>query len=129
MFGKKDKDKGKESETRAPQLLLTTGSQIAGYRVKQTLGLIYGLTVRTRGIGGKFLASLRGIAGGEMGSFVKLAEELRSEALQRLNEVAYQHGANAVIDIRFDSNDMSTGDQFSGTEMCAYGTAVIVEQV
>ncbi|MHA2059746.1 MAG: heavy metal-binding domain-containing protein, partial [Candidatus Ranarchaeia archaeon] len=71
MCGKKD-DPPAES---LPRLLLTTGSTIAGYRIKQTIGLVYGLTVRTRGIGGKFLASLRGLAGGEMGSFVKLAEE------------------------------------------------------
>ncbi|MHA2407048.1 MAG: heavy metal-binding domain-containing protein [Candidatus Ranarchaeia archaeon] len=125
MCGKKD-DKTKE---KLPRLLLATGSQISGYRVSKTIGLIYGLTVRTRGLGGKFLASLRGLAGGEMGSFVDLAHELRGEALERLNEVAHQHGANAVIDVRFDSNDMSTGDQFSGTEMCAYGTAVVVEPV
>jgi uncharacterized protein YbjQ (UPF0145 family) len=125
MCGKKDKSPAEA----LPRLLLTTGSAIAGYRIKQTIGLVYGLTVRTRGIGGKFLASLRGLAGGEMGSFVKLAEELRGEALERLNEKAHQYGANAVIDVRYDSNDMSTGDQFSGTEMCAYGTAVIVEQV
>ena len=121
MCGKKDE------VSDLPRLLLTTGSVIQGYKVRKTIGMVYGLTVRTRGIGGKFLASLRGIAGGEMGSFVELAHELRGEALERLNEAAHQVGANAVIEVRFDSNDMSTGDQFSGTEVCAYGTAVVVE--
>ena len=118
----------KEEQPSAPQLLMTTQSDIPGYRISRVIGFVYGVTVRTRGIGGKFMASLRGLVGGEMGSFVDLANEIRGQALLRLNEVAYQRGANAVIGVRFDSNDMSTGDQFSGTEVCAYGTAVVAEQ-
>ncbi len=123
------KKKDEEPEFQGPQLLMSTGEQIPGYRVKQILGLAYGITVRTRGIGGKFMASLRGIVGGEVGSFVELADEIRGQALMRLNQKVYHMGGNAIIGVRFDSNDMSTGDQFSGTEMCAYGTAIIVEPI
>ena len=119
--------KNQEKSFSAPQLLMTTESDIPGYRISRVIGLVYGITVRTRGMGGKIMASLRGLVGGEMGSFVDLMNEIRGQALLRLNEVAYQRGANAVIGVRFDSNDMSTGDQFSGTEVCAYGTAVVAE--
>ncbi|MHA1917076.1 MAG: heavy metal-binding domain-containing protein [Candidatus Ranarchaeia archaeon] len=120
------KDENEQSDV--PQLLLTTNETIPGYEITKVIGLVYGVTVRTRGIGGKFLAGLRGIVGGEMGSFVELANELRTQALNKLNSSAYNRGANAVIGVRYDSNDMSTGDQFSGTEVCAYGTAVIVRK-
>ncbi|MHA1860678.1 MAG: heavy metal-binding domain-containing protein [Candidatus Ranarchaeia archaeon] len=121
---------GKESQEQSiPLLLMTTNMDIPGYRIRKIIGLVYGVTVRTRGIGGKIMASLRGLVGGEMGSFVELANETRNQALMRLNEAAYRRGANAIIGVRFDSNDMSTGDQFSGTEVCAYGTAVVVEAV
>ncbi len=121
--------RNEESEFTAPQLLMTTQSEIPGHRIQQVIGLVYGITVRTRGVGGKIMASLRGLVGGEMGAFVELANEIREQAVLRLNEVAYQRGANAIVGIRFDSNDMSTSDQFSGTEVCAYGTAVVVDPI
>lgn len=121
--------KDKDEAFTAPSLLMTTQAEIPGYRITRVIGLVYGITVRTRGLGGKIMASLRGLVGGEMGSFVELANEIRGQAILRLNELAYQRGANAVIGVRFDSNDMSTGDEFSGTEVCAYGTAVVVEAV
>ena len=116
-----------DPEFTVPQLLMTTQAEIPGFNIRRVIGLVYGTTVRTRGVGGKIMASLRGLVGGEMGAFVDLANEIREQALVRLNEVAHQRGANAIVGVRFDSNDMSTGDQFSGTEVCAYSTAVVVD--
>jgi uncharacterized protein YbjQ (UPF0145 family) len=109
----------------AQQLLLLTANYAAGYRVDKVLGLVYGITVRSRGIGGNIVAGLRTIAGGEIREYTELAQQSRQEALDRLSEQARGMGANAVLSVMFDSDEMAS----SMEEIIAFGTAVIISPV
>ena len=104
-------------------MIVVTTENVPGYRVRQILGPTFGLTVRSRGIGGNFAASLRSITGGEVSSYVKLLEDARRQALDRLVQSATAMGANAVVMFRYDSSEI--GQTMS--EIVAYGTAVVVE--
>ena len=104
-------------------MIIVTTENISGYRVSHVLGQVFGLTVRTRGVGGNVAAALRGLAGGEVRSYTKLLEDARRQAIDRLVESATAAGANAVVMMRFDSSEI--GQTMS--EIVAYGTAVIVE--
>jgi uncharacterized protein YbjQ (UPF0145 family) len=104
-------------------VIVTTTENIPGYRVTQTLGLIFGLTVRSRGVGGNVAAGLKSLVGGEIRSYTKLLEDARREAIDRLVESATAAGANAVTMMRFDSSEM--GQTMS--EIVAYGTGVVVQ--
>jgi uncharacterized protein YbjQ (UPF0145 family) len=104
-------------------VIVVTTENVPGYRVRQILGPTFGLTVRSRGIGGNFAASLRSITGGEVSSYVKLLEDARRQALDRLVQSATAMGANAVVMFRYDSSEI--GQTMS--EIVAYGTAVVVE--
>ena len=104
-------------------MIVTTTENIPGMRVTRVLGQMFGLTVRTRGVGGNIAAQFRGLAGGEVKSYTKLLEDARREAVDRLVQSATAAGANAVVMMRFDSSEM--GQTMS--EIVAYGTAVVVE--
>ena len=104
-------------------MIVTTTENIPGMRVTRVIGEMFGLTVRTRGVGGNLAAGLRSLAGGEVKSYTKLLEDARREAIDRLVESATAAGANAVVMMRFDSSEM--GQTMS--EIVAYGTAVVVE--
>jgi uncharacterized protein YbjQ (UPF0145 family) len=104
-------------------MIVTTTENIPGMRVTGVIGQMFGLTVRTRGVGGNIAAGLRGLAGGEVKSYTKLLEDARREAVDRLVQSATAAGANAVVMMRFDSSEM--GQTMS--EIVAYGTAVVVE--
>lgn len=104
-------------------MIVTTTENIPGTRVVKTLGQVFGLTVRSRGIGGNIAAGLKSLAGGEIGSYVKLNEDSRRQALDRMVQNASAMGANAVTMMRFDSTEMGK----SMSEIVAYGTAQIVE--
>jgi uncharacterized protein YbjQ (UPF0145 family) len=104
-------------------MLVATTERVAGQRVKQTLGQVFGVVVRSRGLGGNILASLRSIAGGEIHEYTQLLEETRRQAVDRLVRNATAMGANAVLMMRFDSSEI--GQYMS--EIVAYGTAAIVE--
>jgi uncharacterized protein YbjQ (UPF0145 family) len=104
-------------------MLVATTEKVAGYRTKQTLGQTFGVVVRSRGIGGNIVASLRSIVGGEIHEYTQLLEETRKQAIDRLVRNATSMGANAVVMMRFDSSEI--GQAMS--EIVAYGTAVIVE--
>lgn len=106
-------------------MIVCTTENIPGYRVTQALGQVFGLTVRTRGLGGNIAAGLRSIVGGEVKSYVKLLEDARRQAVDRLVENATAGGANAVVMMRFDSSEIGQ----SMSEIVAYGTAVIVQPV
>lgn len=106
-------------------MLVATTENIAGYRVKQTLGQVFGLVVRSRGLGGNIIASLRTIVGGEIHEYTQLLEETRKQALDRMVRNATVMGANAVLMMRFDSSEIGQ----SMSEIVAYGTAAIVEPV
>ena len=96
-----------------------------GYNlVVETKGFIYGLTVRSRGVGGQFGAGIKSIFGGEITQYVTMMEESRDEALKRAIDHAKELGANGIVAIRFDSNEISDVMQ----EILVYGTAVVVEK-
>jgi uncharacterized protein YbjQ (UPF0145 family) len=104
-------------------VIVTTSENVSGYRPSRVLGLVFGLTVRSRGVGGNMAAGLKSLVGGEIRSYTKLLEDARREAVDRLVENATAMGANAVVMMRFDSSEM--GQTMS--EIVAYGTAVVVE--
>jgi uncharacterized protein YbjQ (UPF0145 family) len=103
-------------------ILLITANYASGYKVDKVLGMVYGITVRSRGIGGNLVAGLRTIAGGEIREYTQLAQVARQEALDRLSEHARGMGANAVLSVMFDSTEMAQ----SMEEIIAFGTAVVV---
>lgn len=104
-------------------MIVATTEKVAGYRTTKTLGQVFGVVVRSRGLGGNILAGLRSIAGGEIHEYTQLLEETRRQAVDRLVKNATIMGANAVIMMRFDSSEI--GQYMS--EIVAYGTAAIVE--
>ena len=103
-------------------MIIATTPFIAGYRVTETKGQVFGLVVRSRGLGGNFVAGLRSIVGGEIHEYTSLLEDTRRQALDRLVRNATVVGANAIISMRFDSSEL--GGTMS--EIVAYGTAVVV---
>jgi uncharacterized protein YbjQ (UPF0145 family) len=102
-------------------IIATTGT-IAGYRVTQTLGQVFGVVVRSRGLGGNIMAGLRSLGGGEIKEYTELLEEARRHAIDRMVENATTMGANAVVRMQFDSSEI--GQTMS--EIVAYGTAVVI---
>ncbi|MEN6291465.1 MAG: heavy metal-binding domain-containing protein [Methanobacterium sp.] len=106
------------------EFIVVSSNYVPGYKAVKTHGFVYGLTVRSRGLGGQIGAGLRSMFGGEIKEYVKMMEDTRDEALRRMVRHAQSMGANAVISVRFDSNDISDVMQ----EILAYGTAVTVEK-
>jgi uncharacterized protein YbjQ (UPF0145 family) len=104
-------------------LIVTTTENIPEARVVKTLGQVFGLTVRSRSLGGNIAALLKSLVGGEVRSYVKLNEDARRQALDRMVQNAAAMGANAVTMMRFDSTEMGR----SMSEIVAYGTARVVE--
>src|SRR5713226_9550664 len=104
---------------------VTTSNDLSGYRIVRTLGLVRGITVRSRSIFGTVGASLQTLIGGNISLFTELCEKTREEALDLMLQHAAQRGANAVIAMRYDANEVMQGV----TEVLAYGTAVQVEHV
>jgi uncharacterized protein YbjQ (UPF0145 family) len=104
-------------------MLVTTTENIAGRRVRRSLGQVFGVVVRSRGLGGNILASLRSLVGGEIHEYTQLLEEARRQALDRMVRNATAMGADAVVMMRFDSSEI--GQTMS--EIVAYGTAVVLE--
>lgn len=103
--------------------MMVTTPYLPGYKVKKVLGVASGLTARTRGFGGKFVAGFQSLAGGEVTAFTVEMEKARIEALQRLKENTARLGANAVVGV-----DVETTEIFQGTVLVsATGTAVILE--
>ncbi|WP_421998867.1 heavy metal-binding domain-containing protein [Reyranella sp.] len=106
-------------------MIIVTTESIAGHRTVTTLGQVFGVVVRSRGIGGNIVASLRSIVGGEIHEYTQLLEEARRHATDRMVANATAMGANAVLMMRFDSSEI--GEMMS--EIVAYGTAAVVEPV
>ena len=104
-------------------MIVTTTENIPEARVVKTIGQVFGLTVRSRSLGGNIAAALKGLVGGEIGSYVKLNEDSRRQALDRMVNNAAAMGANAVTMMRFDSTEMGR----SMSEIVAYGTARVIE--
>ncbi|WP_200173515.1 YbjQ family protein [Tomitella cavernea] len=106
-------------------MIIVTTNDVPGARITRTIGECFGLTVRSRHVGSNLGAGLKSLAGGELKGITKLLHEAREEALARLSEEAEKRGANAVVAFRFETNEYES----SGVEVCAYGTAVVVEAV
>jgi uncharacterized protein YbjQ (UPF0145 family) len=104
--------------------MITTAFDLPGYRVVKTLGLVRGVTVRSRSILGTIGASLETLIGGNITLFEEMCEKTREEALELMIQHAAEHGANAVIGVRYDATEVMQGV----TEVLAYGTAVQVER-
>ena len=105
-------------------MLIVTTNDAPGYRVVRTLGLVRGITVRSRNAISDMVGGLQSMLGGRVETYVRLAETSRAEALQEMVEHARAMGANAVIAMRYEANEIMEGV----TEVLAYGTAVVVEQ-
>jgi uncharacterized protein YbjQ (UPF0145 family) len=104
--------------------LVTTAFSIDGYKVKQNLGVVRGIVVRSRSVFGTIGASLQTLVGGNISLFTELCEKTRNDAFELMLTHAEQMGANAVIGFRYDANEVMSGV----TEVLAYGTAMIVEK-
>ncbi|HET7663845.1 MAG TPA: YbjQ family protein [Rhodanobacteraceae bacterium] len=104
-------------------MLVVTTENVPGKRVREVKGQVFGVVVRSRGIGGNVMAGLRSLVGGEIHEYTQMLEEARRHALDRLVINATEMGANAVVMMRYDSSEI--GQTMS--EIVAYGTAVVLE--
>ena len=107
-------------------VVVVTTPSVAGYEIVKVLGAVHGLTVRTRGVGGKIVAGIQGMFGGEVSSYSSECEKARKESMDRLVENARGMGANAVVGADFETSDILQG---TATIFSAYGTAVIIKPV
>jgi uncharacterized protein YbjQ (UPF0145 family) len=103
-------------------MIISTAPFIAGHRTIETKGQVFGLVVRSRGLGGNIMAGLRSIGGGEIHEYTSLLEDTRRQAIDRMVQNATMVGGNAVISMRFDSSELAG----TMSEIVAYGTAVVV---
>ncbi|MFD7624825.1 YbjQ family protein [Streptomyces sp. NPDC059851] len=103
-------------------VLVVTTNDAPGYRVDRVIGEVFGLTVRSRHLGSQIGAGLKSMIGGELKGLTKTLVETRNQAMERLIEGAKARGANAVLMMRFDVTEAAD----VGTEVCAYGTAVVL---
>jgi uncharacterized protein YbjQ (UPF0145 family) len=105
--------------------MITTSIELSGHRVVKNLGVVRGITVRSRSLLGNVAGGLQTLFGGRISIYVELCEATREEAFQHMMEQAAQRGANAIINMRYDANEVMNGV----TEVLAYGTAVVTEKV
>ena len=108
----------------ASGMLISTMNDLPGFRVDRVIGEVFGLTVRARNVGSSIGSALKSIGGGELKGQTKMLAGSRLEAMDRLTDEARERGGNAVLAMRFET---SVGEL--GTEVCAYGTAVVVSPV
>jgi uncharacterized protein YbjQ (UPF0145 family) len=104
--------------------LVTTAFTLDGYRIVRNLGVVRGITVRSRSIIGNIGAGIQTLFGGNISLLQELCERTRQEAFMLMMQHAAEHGANAVVGMRYDANEVMSGV----TEVLAYGTAVVVEK-
>ena len=105
-------------------MFITTSTSLEGYEVEQQLGLVQGITVRSRSVFGNIAGGFMTLFGGRNSIYTELCEKTRQEALELMMLQASKLGANAVINMRYDANEVMTGL----TEVLAYGTAVVVRE-
>jgi uncharacterized protein YbjQ (UPF0145 family) len=110
--------------TRVDASMVTTANDLPGYRIIKNFGIVRGIIVRSRSIVGNFAAALQTVVGGNITVLTDLCEKTREEAFELLLQHAAQHGANAVVAMRYDATEVMQGV----TEVLAYGTAVQVER-
>lgn len=107
------------------QTMVTTNIELNGYKVTESLGVVRGITVRSRSIAGNFAGGVQSLFGGKLSIYVDLCEKAREEAFQHMLQHAAERGANAIINMRYDANEVMQGI----TEVLAYGTAVLAERI
>src|SRR5713226_420689 len=105
-------------------MLITTANDLPGYDLTETLGEVFGLTVRSRNVFSQLGAGLKSILGGELKGMTKALSDSREQVIQRMVDEAEAKGANAVVAMRFDTSEMGS----DWTEICAYGTAVRIRK-
>ncbi len=103
--------------------MVTTALTLPGYRIVRNLGVVRGIMVRSRSIVGNFLGGLQSLFGGNITIYTDLCEQARADTYQLMCRHAQQHGANAIISMRYDATELMAGL----TEVLCYGTAVVVE--
>jgi uncharacterized protein YbjQ (UPF0145 family) len=101
-------------------MLITTANDLPGFEITETLGEVFGLTVRSRNIGSQLGAGLKSIMGGELKGMTQALVDSREQVIERMVEEANAKGADAIVAMRFDTSEMGS----NWTEICAYGTAV-----
>jgi uncharacterized protein YbjQ (UPF0145 family) len=104
-------------------MIVVTTPSLTGFRIVESKGMVFGLVVRSRGLGGNVMASLRSLGGGEIHEYTSMLEDTRRQALDRLVRNATLAGANAILSMRFDSSELAG----TMSEIVAYGTAVVVQ--
>ena len=104
-------------------MIVTTTEQIEGKKIKKTIGMVKGSTIRAKHIGKDIMAAFRGMAGGEITEYTKMMAEAREESIQRMIEDAEKQGANAIISVRFTTSMIMQ----NAAEVLAYGTGVVSE--
>jgi uncharacterized protein YbjQ (UPF0145 family) len=110
---------------RVDMAMVTTALELPGYRIVRNLGIVRGIIVRSRSVIGSLGAALQTIVGGNITLLTNLCERTREEAFELMLQHAGEHGANAVVSMRYDATEVMQGV----TEVLAYGTAVQVERV
>jgi len=106
------------------KIIVVTTEDITGYEITETLGEVFGVVVRSRGLAGNIVASIRSLFGGEIKEYTSMLEEARKHAMDRMVKNAENMGANAVVRMMFDSSELAS----SMSEIVAYGTAVIIKK-
>jgi uncharacterized protein YbjQ (UPF0145 family) len=104
--------------------MVTTAFGIDGFRISKNLGVVRGITVRSRSVLGNMVGGIQAVFGGNISIYTELCEHARAEAFDLMMQHAQQLGANAIIGVRYDANDVMEGI----TEVLAYGTAVVMER-
>jgi uncharacterized protein YbjQ (UPF0145 family) len=105
--------------------MITNSFELSGYRILKNLGVVRGITVRSRSLLGNIAGGLQSLFGGRLSVYVDLCETTREEAFQHMCLHAAERGANAIINMRYDANEVMDGI----TEVLAYGTAVVTEKI
>ena len=113
------------SRTERIAMLISTMNDVPGYKVTSVLGEVFGLTVRSRNVGSQFGAAFKSLAGGELKGMTKNLQISREDVINRMVDEAEARGGNAVLAMRFDTSEMGG----NWTEICAYGTAVVIEPI
>jgi uncharacterized protein YbjQ (UPF0145 family) len=109
---------------RVEPIMVTTSTELSGYRIVRNCGIVRGIVVRSRSLLGSIGAGLQTILGGNITLLTELCEKTREDAYELMMQHAAEHGANAIVAMRYDANEIMQGV----TEVLAYGTAVVVER-
>lgn len=110
-------------------MIIVTTENIPDYKITEVKGLVQGANIKSRNVIGNMLGNLKALFGGNQAGYTKLVIQTRNEAIQAMTEEAQRLNANAIVMMRFDSNEFDAGQGQSMSEVVAYGTAVIIEKI